>query len=40
MYSEMVLIILPPELAEDVELLVPVILPLDEVLLGGSEAKG
>jgi hypothetical protein len=29
----MVLIILPPELAEDVELLVPVILPLDEGLM-------
>jgi hypothetical protein len=40
MYSEMMLTILPPELAEDVELLIPAILPPDEVLLSGSEAKG
>jgi hypothetical protein len=35
----MILTILLPELADDVELLIPAILPLDEVLLCGSEAK-
>jgi len=40
MCSEMILTILPLELVEDVELLMSAILPPDEVLLCGSEAKG
>jgi hypothetical protein len=40
MHSETTLTIMPPELADDVELLISAILPPDEVLLYGSEAKG
>jgi hypothetical protein len=40
--GEAILTIMPPELVEDgdIELLMPAILPPDEVLLCGSEAKG
>jgi hypothetical protein len=39
MVNEDILTILPPELIEDIEDLIPAILPPDEVLINGFKAK-